>query len=153
MGSVRTNSHQLLDFFERKAQTLHSLHESQAFDVVRRIKAKPTCAAEGRWQELATLIKPDGIDAQSSPPCEFADLKCWWHGILNARHGKIIQSGVRSRVKNVFEEWRESTWKLRRSLSSSGQRGRIFSCPRPRFQAPSRPGASASRICNRARQS
>src|SRR6266850_2145976 len=104
MRFVCTNHHQLLNFFERKSQALHSLHKSQALNVVRRIKTKPACAAERRRQELATLIKPDGVDAQSSALCEFANLKCRSHAVLNAGHETSIQSGVRSRVKDVLGE-------------------------------------------------
>src|SRR5579864_7661729 len=100
MGFVCTNRDQLLNFFERKSQALHSLHKSQALNVAGRIKAKPARAAECRRQQLATLIKPDGVDAESSALCEFANLKCRLHAVPNARHETSIQSGVQSRVKH-----------------------------------------------------
>src|SRR5215831_15498013 len=103
MRFVCTNSHQLLDFFKRKAQTLHSLDKSQALNVIRRIEPKPACAAEGWRQKLAALIKSDRVDTQSSAFCNFADLKCRLHGVLNARHDPSIQSGAWSRVKDALE--------------------------------------------------
>ena len=41
----------------------------------------------------------------------------------------------------------------RTAFESEVQKGRSFSYARPRLQAPSKPGASASRICSRARKS
>src|SRR5215472_10913167 len=102
MCSVCTNRHQLLDFCKRKTQTLHSLNKSQALNVIRRIEPKPACAAEGCWQKLAALIKSDRVDTQSGTSGNFADLKCRLHSVLNARHDPSIQSGVWSRVKDVW---------------------------------------------------
>jgi len=84
--SVRANSHQLLNLLQRKTQTLHSLHKAQPLDGIGIVKAKAACAAGGPWQQLASLVEPDGIDTEISALCEFANLKGGLPAVVNARH-------------------------------------------------------------------
>ena len=78
------------------------------FDGIGGVKAKAASTAGSWWQELAPLIKPNGIDTKSSAFCEFANLKSYLQAILNARHEYLdmsirIHSGVESRVKRMRE--------------------------------------------------
>jgi len=98
-----------------KTQTLHPPHKAQALDGVGGVKAKAACAAGGWWQELASLIEPNGINTKSRALCEFANLKGCLYAVLDARHGPkdTLWSGVQSQ---------EDKWKAKGTIVNGHER-------------------------------